>query len=116
MVKVFGPVVYLLVDAQPDASESRIQRLIRRLFTGARPVIRALGLVNPGLLLALRMYVPVLRWGTTLAVVRAGGGEDAVELARFFRQAIVWGMLTLGSALVLAGAVVTLIADLRGGG
>jgi hypothetical protein len=78
----------------------------------------------------------MLRWGTTLMKVRAadgaaagagsaaagsaGGGEkpaeNAVELARFFRQAIVWGMLTLGSALVLAGAVVTLIADIRGGG
>lgn len=116
MVKVFGPAVYLLVDVEPDASESGIQRRLRKFLSGARPVMRALGLVNPGLLLALRMYVPVLRWGTTLTKVRTGGGEDAVELARFFRQAIVWGMLTLGSALVLAGAVVTLIADLRGGG
>jgi|GEM_PF-1973372 hypothetical protein len=117
MVKVFGPVVYLLVDVEPaDASESSSQRLLRRILTGARPVIRALGLVNPGMLLALRMYGPVLRWGTTLAKVRDGGGKNALELAQFFRQAIVWGMLTLGSALVLAGAVVTMIADLRGGG
>ena len=115
MVKVFGPVVYLLVDVEPEASESRSQRLFRKLLTGARSVLRVLGLVNPGLLLALRMYPPVLRWGTTLTQVRAGDGNDAVELARFFRQAIVWGMLTLGSAAVLAGAVVTLIADLRGG-
>lgn len=116
MVKVFGPVVYLLVDVEPDESESDIQRLIRTFLTRIRPVMRALLLVNPSLLLALRMYRPVLRWATTLTKVRAGGGENAVELARFFRQAIVWGMLTLGAALVLAGAVVTLIADLRGGG
>ena len=116
MVKVFGPVVYLLVEVEPDALESGFQGLLRKLFTGARPVLHVLGLVNPGMLLALRMYPPVLRWGTTLAQVRAGGDKNALELARFFRQAIVWGMLTLGSALVLAGAVVTLITDLRGGG
>ena len=116
MVKVFGPAVYLLVDVESDASESRRQRLFRTFLTRAGRVMRALGLVNPGLLLAFRMYPPVLRWGTTLTNVRAGGGENAVELARFFRQLIVWVMLTVGSALVLAGAAVTLIADLRSGG
>jgi hypothetical protein len=115
MVKVFGPVVYLLVDVEPEASESGFQRLVRTFLTWARPVISGLGLVNPGLLLAPDIYRPVLRWGTTLAQVRADGGEKAVELARFFRQATVWGMLTVGSGAVLAGAVVTLIADLRGG-
>jgi hypothetical protein len=115
MVKVFGPVVYLLVDVAPDESESGIQLFARKVLTRIRPVLRVLGLVIPGLLLYLRMYGPVLRWGTTLTKVRAGGGENRVELARFFRQAIIWGMLTLGSAAVLAGAVVTLIADLRAG-
>lgn len=116
MVKVFGPVVYLLVDAEPPASESDIQRLIRTILSKTRPVIRALWFLNPGMLLMFRMYGPLLRWATTLTNVRVAGGQNAVDLARFFRQAIVWGMLTLGAALVLAGAVVTLIADLRGGG
>jgi hypothetical protein len=115
MVKVFGPVVYLLVDAGPVLPESDYQRFARTALTRIRPVLRVLGLVNPGMLLTLRMYGPVLRWGTTLTKVRASGDKDAVDLARFFRQAFVWGMLTLGSAAVLAGAVVALIADLRGG-
>ena len=103
MVKVFGSVVYLLVDVVPDASESKNQRRLRGILTKARSLMRVLGLVNPGLLLAFRTYVPVLRWGTTLAKVSAGSDEKALELARFFRQAIIWGMLTFGSALVLAG-------------
>jgi len=61
MVEVFGPVVYLLVNAEPDASESRIQRWLRTSLTRARPVMRALGLVNPGVLLALRMWLRVSR-------------------------------------------------------
>src|SRR6202167_6406020 len=67
MVEVFGPVVYLLVNAEPDASESRIQRWLRTSLTRARPVMRALGLVNPGVLLALRMWLRVARYGRVAA-------------------------------------------------
>jgi hypothetical protein len=116
MVKEFGPAVYLFVEVEAPESESRFQHRIRTFLTGARPVLRALALMSPASLLVLRMYGPVLRWGTTLRQVVAGGGKNAVELAQFFRQAVVWGMLTVGSGLVVAGAVVTLIADLRGGG
>ena len=79
-------------------------------------MLRALAFLNPGVLLALGMYVPVFRWGTTLNEVRHAGEKEALDLARFFRQAIIWGMLALGSALVLVGAVVTLIGNLRGSG
>ena len=32
MVKVFGPVVYLVVDVEPDEGESPMERLLRILF------------------------------------------------------------------------------------
>jgi hypothetical protein len=35
-------------------------------------------------------------------------GEEAVQLARFLRQAVVWGILMIGSALALAAAAIQL--------
>ena len=66
-------------------------------------MLRVLGFLSLNPLLAIPMYRPVLRWGTTLAQVRCPVVTRAVELARFLRQVTVWGMLTLGSTVVLAG-------------
>ena len=44
-----------------------------------------------------------------LARVRTEGGKNALQLARLIRQAEIWGLLMLGSALVLMGSVVALI-------
>jgi hypothetical protein len=41
-----------------------------------------------------------------LAQLRAAGGDDAVQLARFLRLAQVWGILMLGSALALVAACI----------
>jgi hypothetical protein len=41
-----------------------------------------------------------------LAQLRAAGGEDAVQLARFLRLAQVRGILMLGSALALVAACI----------
>jgi hypothetical protein len=41
-----------------------------------------------------------------LAQLRAAGGDDAVQLARFLRFAQVWGILMLGSALALVAACI----------
>lgn len=44
-----------------------------------------------------------------LAQLRAKGGDEAVELARFMRLAQVWGIIMIGSALGLAAAVIQLV-------
>jgi hypothetical protein len=44
MVKVFGPVVYLLADVEPNASESGIKLRLSKILTRARPALRAGGL------------------------------------------------------------------------
>ena len=43
-----------------------------------------------------------------LAQLRAAGGDDAVQLARFLRLAQVWGILMIGSALALVAAGIQL--------
>jgi len=40
--------------------------------------------------------------------LRDQGGEEAVQLARFLRQAVVWGILMIGSALALVAAAIQL--------
>ena len=44
----------------------------------------------------------------TLTRIRADGGEEAVELARFLRLAGVWTIIMIGSALALVAAVIQL--------
>jgi hypothetical protein len=41
-----------------------------------------------------------------LAQLRAAGGDDAVQLARFLRLARVWGILMIGSALALVAGCI----------
>ena len=45
----------------------------------------------------------------SVARVRARGGDEAVELARFLRLAEIWVILMLGSALALAAAAIQLV-------
>ena len=45
---------------------------------------------------------------TTLTLLRAEGGEEAVQLARFLRLAEVWAIIMIGSALTLVAAVIQL--------
>lgn len=45
---------------------------------------------------------------SSLKQIRAHGGEEAVQLARFARLAEVWTILMVGSALGLAAAVIQL--------
>jgi hypothetical protein len=44
-----------------------------------------------------------------LTLVKASGGDNAAQLAKLNRQVEIWGILMLGSALVLAGAVIPLV-------
>lgn len=44
-----------------------------------------------------------------MAQLRAKGGDEAVELARFMRLAQVWGVIMIGSAIGLATAVIQLV-------
>jgi len=45
----------------------------------------------------------------TLAQLRAKGGEEAVQMARFIRLAEVWSILMIGSALALAAGIIQLV-------
>jgi hypothetical protein len=45
----------------------------------------------------------------SLKKLREQGGDDAVKLARYLRAAKVWAVLTVGSALVAASAVIQLV-------
>jgi hypothetical protein len=53
------------------------------------------------------IYVVVL-FPSFLRDLRNQRGEEAVQLARFLRQAVVWGILMIGSALALAAAAIQL--------
>jgi hypothetical protein len=51
--------------------------------------------------------------GDWLAGVGAEGGDEAVTLAQFLRQAEVWGIIMIGSALGLAAAAIQLALAYR---
>jgi hypothetical protein len=56
-----------------------------------------------------RYVLPALfRTPRKIARLRSKGGEDAVQLARFFRLAEVWGILMIGSGFGLAAASIQL--------
>ena len=59
------------------------------------------------LIVTLALGTIVLMPGS-LKEIRAAGGDDAVQLARFARLAEVWAILMVGSALALAAAVIQL--------
>jgi hypothetical protein len=53
----------------------------------------------------------VFDWPFAMRRLRKSGGEDAVQLARFLRTAVVWSILMLGSGLLLIASILTLIHD-----
>jgi hypothetical protein len=75
-----------------------------------RHVPRWLALV-PEILIGLVQLARLIFVGfrATLTRLRAEGGGEAVELARFLRLAGVWTIIMIGSALALAAAVVQLV-------
>ena len=78
-------------------------------FWWNRYVPRWLALV-PEILIGLVQLAGLIFVGfrATLTRIRADGGEEAVELARFLRLAGVWTIIMIGSALALVAAVIQL--------
>jgi len=73
-------------------------------FALARMFLRLLRLT----LARLSIQSAVILMPRTLAQLRAKGGDEAVQMARFIRSAEVWAILMLGSALALVAAVIQL--------
>jgi hypothetical protein len=61
----------------------------------------------------LKIPLLILLRPAQLARIRTEGGEEAVQLAQFLRQAEVWGIIMIGSALGLAAAVIQLVLAYR---
>jgi hypothetical protein len=61
------------------------------------------------LVIAKLALFSIILFPSDLAQIRAKGGDDAVQLARFLRLAEVWGIIMAGSALALAAAVIQLV-------
>jgi hypothetical protein len=82
--------------------------------TASRPA-SAFHKVKWGIIAALyqarSMLWSVLRWRWYALRISAAGGQEAVELGRLLRQASVWLILTVGSALVWLGAVIALVLE-----
>jgi ABC-type enterobactin transport system permease subunit len=51
-------------------------------------------------------FLAIFYFPRNLVQIGNGNGDDAVKLAQFLRLAMVWGILMVGSALALAGAVI----------
>jgi hypothetical protein len=61
----------------------------------------------------LKIPLLILLRPAQLARIRTEGGDEAVQLAQFLRQAEVWGIIMIGSALGLAAAVIQLVLAYR---
>lgn len=78
---------------------------------GIEDEIPGCGTGFPGRLISA-IYI-VVTFPGFLKKLRRQGGEAAVQLRRFFRLAEVWTLLMIGSALVLAAAVIQLVLALQ---
>ena len=76
------------------------------IFMPGMPSIPALG-TGPLAGLIKAIYIVVL-FPSFLKDLREEGGEEAVQLVGFLRQAVVWGILMIGSALTLAAVAIQL--------
>src|ERR1700690_990012 len=73
----------------------------------ATPGLASPGGLSPSVIVLIWLNLVLLFWVTKAAVrIRAGGGEQGAQLAKFLRLAEVWGILTIGSGLALAAAVI----------
>jgi hypothetical protein len=76
---------------------------------GAQDVGYLLSIVtrgDPGLTFIIAAFMFLMPH--KLREVRARGGEEAVQMARFLRSAEVWAILMVGSALALVAAAIQL--------
>jgi hypothetical protein len=118
LAAMFAPLLYvvglgyIVAEAQHGAQPT-VRQLIQKAVFGTIgtliqemvPAVPLRGDVVGGL------YLGMFRWRTALGRIREKGDDDAVKLGEFYRQARVWGMLTVGSELILAAAVISLIHD-----
>lgn len=118
LAESFAPALYLLgmgylvAEAQGDKELTRTERLQKALLTSYGQLVRFSSPAAAVLMsLGSAQFLNLFRWQAALIQVREEGGEEAVRLAEFYRQATVWAMIMVGSALTLAGAVVVLIRD-----
>ncbi len=72
------------------------------------PVGFQIGRRRPRRVSAVKIPLLILLRPAQLARIRAEGGDEAVQLAQFLRQAEVWGIIMIGSALGLVAAVIQL--------
>jgi uncharacterized membrane protein len=73
------------------------------------PVGFLVGRRRPRQFSVLKIPLLILLRPAQLARIRTEGGDEAVQLAQFLRQAEVWGIIMIGSALGLAAAVIQLV-------
>jgi hypothetical protein len=96
VAETVGGVVGAVIPLFPGSSSSGLS--IVRMF------VRLLRLM-----LARRSILSaVILMPRKLAQLRAKGGDEAVQMARFIRLAEVWAILMVGSALALVAAVIQL--------
>jgi hypothetical protein len=77
------------------------------------PVGFLIGRRQPRRFSVLKVPLLILLRPAQLARIRTEGGDEAVQLAQFLRQAEVWGIIMVGSALGLAAAVIQLVLAYR---
>jgi hypothetical protein len=77
------------------------------------PVGFLVGRRQPRRFSVLKIPLLILLRPAQLARIRTEGGDEAVQLAQFLRQAEVWGIIMIGSALGLAAAVIQLVLAYR---
>jgi hypothetical protein len=77
------------------------------------PVGFLVGRRQPRRFSVLKIPLLILLRPAQLARIRTEGGDEAVQLAQFLRQAEVWGIIMVGSALGLAAAVIQLVLAYR---
>jgi hypothetical protein len=101
----------ILKEAYDEAKRTEVHAFVNDMLTKIDFITVATRAGAYAWLMLKVIFWSVLRWRSYARRIFASGGEEAVALSRLLRQAIVWAILTLGSALVLAGAVIALIHD-----
>jgi hypothetical protein len=106
-----------ILDASSDALVDATSSVVGSIMADAMLAIMGSGAGGrdlPSWLAVPAMYLKVaflaiFYFPRNLVQIGNGNGDDAVKLAQFLRLAMVWGILMVGSALALAGAVIQLV-------
>lgn len=113
---LFGPRLFMFglrnmfASMAPDVSlKDGLGRFYKGYFTVVFTILRSI--TRRMVPSSDNIYIYLFRWGTALNRIHARGGEAAEELARFYRQVRIWGILTFGSGFIFVAAVLTLIRD-----